>query len=411
MPPPTPLNRSAVETAPSPADLSPSFVRREPPLILLYVIVGAALGYTSRSMPLNLAPSDGAIALALSLPLLVAARRASVGLRTVPIVFGVWLIAVGQLLPARQSFGFIDVGELVKDVAPPLICLAMIRAIRTDIARGAAIVVGATVACGVAALYAFGSTATRFRGPLGNPNLTAHFAAALAVTVVGFFVHHEVKERWPWRRWLQGAALAAAAVVLLKSASFGALLMLFGAFAYLAWSVVHRLPPAVRPFTRIGLVLLSVVIVPPLATNPRIPDIGGGAGLGDTRFQRSRTGRGELWQAGLDRVQSHPLGGGPRPFASVQSVFGSIPGPGEFHADLLDMAAAGGVLAVVGSAVVVVALWGLAERGGWARALIFGCIVSSAVRQTWNFRHMWVFIGALIAVEMWRGRDRCASSS
>jgi O-antigen ligase len=122
-----------------------------------------------------------------------------------------------------------------------------------------------------------------------------------------------------------------------------------------------------------------------------------GSGLNNTRLDRSRSARLDLWQSGFDAWTAHPTGIG-----SGQRV--DIPGaPGaqsELHNDAIAFLVDNGPLGLLAVASLVIVIWRSLARGGPGRALLAGLIASSLVRQTWNFRHAWLMLAVVAAYEM-----------
>lgn len=364
---------------------------------VLYLALGASLGYSSQTLPFNLAPADGFILVLLFLYAISATHESVRSIQPQIFFCGVWLIAIGQLIGAGASFGVEDMAAVVKDCLPPLVAVTIVVLVARRPDRAIAIVVGAGAA--VTASAALSSTdRIRLRGGLGNPNLTGHFAASVIVTALVLTACFWSQISSVTRISVLLITVPSSVIIIFRTGSFGALALLVGSLAYVLWSKTTASDPLLKISVRIAGIAVIYVAATRGAIPLRLETVDLGSGLSASRFERSSTGRLELWSDGLGFLADHPLGGGPRP--SIRADWPS--GPGEFHQDLLDMGASGGWIALAGLAAIAFGLWRLGGAGGPLRVLLAGLAMSALTRQTWNFRHAWVMIGVAIAAEAFR---------
>lgn len=371
---------------------------------VLYLFLGLSLGYSSRSLPFNLAPADAFIAITFLAYAYSGQRLRYRHVAVVPFATGAWLIAVGQLMSAGPTFGAADLAAVLKDCLPPFATIAVgILAIgRPD--RVIAIIVGSGIAISATALLS-STDGARLRGGLGNPNLTAHFAATLIVSALLVCAILWRKLSPMGRAAILLVTLPASTLVVVRTGSFGALTLLLGSVAYFIWSRTSVLEPILKLPVRLASIGAVYVVATRAPISQVLEGVEIGPGLNAPRFERSSAGRVELWTDGIEFFLTHPLGVGPRPSSAPEWSVAA----GEFHHDLLDMGASGGLLAVAGLGAIIWGLWRMGGAGGPTRVLLAGLALSALTRQTWNFRHAWIMVAVVAAAESFR-RDPQRSS-
>ena len=238
-----------------------------------------------------------------------------------------------------------------------------------------------------------------------------HYSAVVLVVLVGVWVH---ERRGISRAVSAGAAAVPAWVILgttfvcgvaiVRTGSFGAVSLVLASGAYFAFSLRSRIPVSYRaPLT---LFLVCFVVVMAFLTLPgflKSFDVSDSSALTNARLAKSSATRYQLWSAGVESATEHPMGLGFGVLGEPDSTLRTSLGVGEFHNDVLDMLSGGGFIALAGAVIVLVAVWRVGIPAGPLRTLYVGVLVSSSTRQVWNFRHVWLAFGLLIAVE---GLDR-----
>lgn len=304
-----------------------------------------------------------------------------------------WLyVHVAGLLLGLWGVGLTSWGiaAIARNVLPVIVCIVLLGLLVHRPATQKLLVTtfAATGVFVALSVFVAGGKGLRASGVFNNPNYAAHFMAC-AVLLVPL-----LKAR-PAVRYLIVTFLCAG---IFRTGSFAAILILLAAFAAFAWQKVGEAPRSLRAILRVGVavgVLGSAWIGWSRLDGAEV-DVG--SGLSSTRLERSTSTRTKIWFDAIEIFQSHPLGIGPdgirnRDFALANDA-------GEAHNDTLDTLVAGGIPAVVGMFAIVAVLWRTALRSARLRVALAGLIASSFTRQTWNFRHMWLFIALLLAIEI-----------
>jgi hypothetical protein len=306
------------------------------------------------------------------------------------------LILVGTVV-ASMHVGLTRwiVGDLVRDLG---IALAFIAAV--DVARreglpalrwcGLALAASTTIVSAHLTLFDSG---LRARATFPNPNVAGHF---LATAVIGL-------QALPMRPWLRRGVTVLALVALARTSSFGALLQVaVGTAALTAGRLRAR--PGHRPHVfAAGVVVAGVLAIVGVLFAPRVlPEENDGTALSSSRLEKSAGGRFDIWGDGFRILSEHPLGVGPGSTNGLELLETEQ----ELHNEPLAYLVERGPLGLAGFLVLGVALWSIAARGGVARALLVGFGLSSIVRETSHYRHLWVVLAlALVADEHRRSRD------
>jgi O-antigen ligase len=223
-------------------------------------------------------------------------------------------------------------------------------------------------------------------GTFRNPNYPGHFLALGLVMV------------WltTWPRSLRLVLSIPIALAIPRTGSFGALVLLYAAVAYALWARINRLDARLRFPMRLVAVAPFVVLTTLAIGYVEQPSVDLGSGLSAERLERSSNQRGDLYHEGIRFALEHPLGVGP---SGVDNRgFEEQIGVGEFHSDILDGFANGGLIGFVGMAGVIGVLWRLGGPGSSLRLVLVAAMASSLTRQTWNFRHLWMML-AIVAAE------------
>jgi O-antigen ligase len=300
-----------------------------------------------------------------------------------------------------QVLGLLGVGfapwalaQISRNILPVIVFLVLLGVLQDRTSTHRVLVTTFVVVGLFVAVTVLGSRGQlRGEGFFGNPNYAAHFMAC-AVLMVPLLKVRTIA------RWLIVAALCAG---IYRTGSFAGALILLSAGTAAAWRRAVLAPRSLR-----GILRTSVVVAVLLAGWIGYNQLDGaevdvGSGVSTRRFERSSTTRTELWLVGINLWREHPLGVGPdgirqREIQLLKSI-------NEIHNDTLDTLVAGGIPAVVGMFGIVSVLWRNTIRGSRVRVALIALIASSVVRQTWNFRHMWLFLGVLLAIELAARRD------
>jgi len=224
-----------------------------------------------------------------------------------------------------------------------------------------------------------GSGELRDSGSFPNPNVAGHFAVTVTATLLCLAVSRR-------QRWGVGIVGATAWAV---SGSFGALLQASAMTGYFLWQRQRRARTVVLIGIMIGLMSMAWMTLP---TGDRWGSVTF-AGVSTGRLRRSSDGRLGLWADGFHEVFVTPWGAGP---GAVHALGISTK---ELHNEMLAYLVERGPLALVGLVLVVATLWRYANRDGPARTLLIGFVVASFFRETSHYRHLWISLALVLALE------------
>lgn len=285
------------------------------------------------------------------------------------------------------------VGDLVRDVATILVFLSSIDILR----RGGPVAVrfcyGALAVCIVFAavqLASSGGNELRASGTFPNPNVAANL---LAMGVLCWSMA-------PFRWGLKATVMLIAVAGLLSAASFGSMLQLSVGFGYLGLTHLDQARTLMRGRRMIALIpgllfaVIAVFVVMQISAAQQQK-----SGFNSARFDRSGGLRIEVWKEAWSKVPDTPWGAGP----------GSVRGldlntlETELHSEPLAYLVERGVIGLFGLFVMWFVLIRLAPPRSAARAMVLAYILGSFFRETWHYRHFWLFLPlALVAAEQAR---------
>ncbi len=216
----------------------------------------------------------------------------------------------------------------------------------------------------------------RAAGTFPNPNYAANFLVASLIVVWGGI------RTLPRRLVLCGIV----GIGLVLSASFGGLLMLAVALGY---HVLRLLTLRTLVFVGTACAVLVLVIV----TFDRAPDISFESieitpTLSAQRFDRSGSGRLDLWEAATASFVRDPLGTGPDGIRALELVDRGKEAHNSYVAYLVER----GPLGLLGLLGLGVAFWRHSQPGSTARTLILAFAVANLVRETLHYRHLWLLL-------------------
>ncbi len=286
------------------------------------------------------------------------------------------------------------VGDLVRDFATILVFLAAIDILRRGGTRAVRVCFGALGVCiifGAVQLAASGGDELRASGTFPNPNVAANLLA------MGLLCWSAAPFRWSTKLPVIIVAVAG----LLSAASFGAMLQLGVGFGYLAVTHLDRAGAMIRGRRLVSTVLVAFVAVIGILVFTLAGSGGTGqkSGFNQARFDRSGGLRFAVWVEAIERLPDAPWGVGP----------GSVRGldlnalETELHNEPLAYLVERGVIGLFGLFLMWFALLRLSPSGSQARALVLAYIFGSFFRETWHYRHFWLFLPlALVAAEQAR---------
>jgi len=237
-----------------------------------------------------------------------------------------------------------------------------------------------------------------------HANYAAHYLACVALLVVA-----SPGTRRTTRVVVSLSSLAG----ILATASFGGLAMVLvgGAFLFikapgeprpLSW----RRAPRWTRFVLLGLAGAFVVLAIPMFLSQRI----GSEALTEARFNRSATTRADLYEDALGLVVDHPTGVGPTGvFNRALLVRDGV--PWESHSDPLGYLLERGIVGLVGLVGFSLVVYRFARPFTMSRALFFMLLASALLRETLNYRHLWLALALSIATDSRRQRDGGTTSA
>ncbi len=230
---------------------------------------------------------------------------------------------------------------------------------------------------------------------LGQPNITGHFLVAGLV-----FVLPKLRRRWWW------LVVPLVVVAVGRTGSFGALLSMPIAFAYLGFGAVRRRmrdASSVHVFTSWLLLLAPLAVLAVLAFGTISGNDGKGSGLGQGRLSASQSGRVTIWKEGIDAWRTDPMGLGPHGFKELRIDwrFGEkIAESSEIHNDYLGYLVERGPIGLMGLLLLYRALWVAGRKGGVARALLIANGVGGLTHESLHFRALWILVALALASEL-----------
>jgi hypothetical protein len=306
------------------------------------------------------------------------------------LVLGVALISVGLLIAALVEGGLFpaSLADLARDILPPVAFAAAVslHPKPCHYSRQMAIAVSLTGAVAVASLLSSGDG--RRTAFLDDPNYAGHFVVISWIVFAGL---------WSGPRVVRVVTFLITVLAVVRTGSFSALAGLAGLAAYL----MTRWKPSDLSMRALARLLIAVAFGVTALLSVRAigqSDFDLGNGTESARLDRSYSSRTEIWSNSVGVFVDKPLGIG----ASYE--VDGVPlrdrlGAGEPHNDLLTMLVRGGLLAVLGEVLVIIALWKLLPPSSWSRSMLAFWLISAMSRQTWNFRHYWLSLAILYLLE------------
>lgn len=236
-------------------------------------------------------------------------------------------------------------------------------------------------------------------GTFDNPNYTAHWAGIAALLAL---------RTWP-ALLARVAAVGAAALVMIKTGSFGGMALLAVGLCFAAY--VHARRPSTHPYWRLVTVVLAVgsllTFEQAFERFEEDPHLAVNAGVSGARFQGSAGLREQMWDRGGELFTTDPLGVGPHGIAS-RNLLGR---GAEIHSDYLATVVERGFIGAAGLALFVLVLWRSSKKGGAFRTLLVAASVAAIFRETLHFRHLWLFLAIALAWDDRKAGGRAESDA
>jgi O-antigen ligase/polysaccharide polymerase Wzy-like membrane protein len=347
-------------------------------------VLGFLVGVQFAPLPLNVALVDGLFVFLLVLRV-TSPGRGERGFRWV--TPWIWLIGVGSVV---GMFSTPHLGDsmlhLVRDAYAFGILALGVWWLSVGATRWRAVVYGmVAVGCLCSILVAV-SPETRPSGTFLNPNYAGHYLAVLIVLVLA--------TRAGLSRWIL-LTVPLLLVGMLGSGSFGAILIAVSGLCYLGWNVGEKRLPR-RLLARSALVaMVAVVSFQGVIGSALESDYAVDNGLSENRFDKSETGRLDRYSTGLSMAAAHPFGVGPGGAVYVESSLKEH----ELHNDYLAFLVERTVLGLVGLVGLLVGLWRRMKPAGAARSILVMLAAGSMVRETLNFRHLWLALAVAVVYD------------
>lgn len=378
------------------------------PMRALVAVAYFAVIFQRSGLPYNTAPADFVIAVVLFIGLVWMCRQGSIATallrRCAP---WVWLIVIGSLL------GLIGVGlpfwafsSLARLIAALAAFFAFLHLFVTRAPRllGAA-VFGTWVGWGVTIFWLIvvqGYGSSRPNAFFSHPNYPGHYLVAAGLVL--FAYHRTVRMRI--------LIVAVTALGVFATASFGAMAMGGALLAVGLYRVVGRQVVALLVVVVSAIMLLILLFGFEVQIEADESTLEVNETVNQQRFERSREGRLELWRNGFESWTESPMGVGPD--GVKQRAIGLRTGKGdkafEIHADALGYLVERGLIGIAGYIGLWAVLWRSAEKRGYARALIVALLVAGLFRETMHYRHGWLSLAALFAIDFYDRRARDAKA-
>lgn len=314
-----------------------------------------------------------------------AGRRVTVA--TVPWLFVIAFATAGALFHAGfASWTLTNIAQSVYAFALFYGALGYFGWHRRD-ARAFVLALAATSVFVVGMLVIVDDPRERAPGLFYHSNYAGHFLVSAWLLIVLCFRQRVAR--------LLATGLLAAGIAL--TASFGAIFMLVAAVSYGVVRVLRSKP---------AIVLVALVVVAAgwyLSYHPditEVEDVAVSQTLSSQRFERSSTGRIELWQDAVSVLGDAPLGVG----ADGLRRSGLDSGK-EAHNTYVAYLAERGPIGLLGLLGFGLALWRVASPDGIARVLLVAFAAGNVVRETLHYRHMWLILALAFVVDE-AARDR-----
>lgn len=302
------------------------------------------------------------------------------------------LILLGSLIGALAvGVEVWIVRDLAKDLGAFASFLAMITLLRDGGPRAHRIVgMVAAATTVIVALLLLTDPSLRGQAGFPNPNVAAHFLGTNLIVLT----------RSPVPRWLRVLGVAAGAAGLVAAGSFGAMLMIVGAFAYLGYAAQAR---AGRAALRRVLPLALIAVFLLVMTN--LPETTQETGFNTSHLERSSGGRFVRWQATIELAVANPTGIGP----GSNRGLALLPHGQEAHNEYLAYLTERGVIGLAGLLALFAAIWRVGGPGSLTRALVIAYGLQGLVRETTHYRHLWLMLAFAVVLDTYQARKEASA--
>ncbi|MFT7649796.1 MAG: O-antigen ligase [Candidatus Poriferisodalaceae bacterium] len=361
------------------------------PSVFLGLVVGGATLSAPR-LAAGSSPGDVLLigAIGLAFVLIGPRKRSRLRMQLRPMLLPVSLVLVGSVLPlvgiGIPAWAVLALGTELYLLVGAFAVLALLLDPRVSLHW---------VGVGVMPALLFSSWVGIFQGHsvlLGwypKPNLNAH-----AVVVIGYCTWLVLRSPV-----LRRITIVAAALGVLGSASFGAMLSAGAAVAVLILFQMR----GVRRLLVIAVVALSllVLVVPARSLiEDRTTSENASSEITSDRFDRSATGRVDIWRSALRSYPDQPLGLGP--YAWIERGGGDV----ELHNDYISFLVERGPLGLIGLLLCCLTLFRMTRWDPSVGAFVAMAMVAGLFRETLHYRHLWVGLAMVLAASLRYERDR-----
>jgi hypothetical protein len=238
--------------------------------------------------------------------------------------------------------------------------------------------------------------AYRAWGLFAQPNYPAHYAVMACVVLV-YASKHKVSKV---------LAIVAMVIIINRTGSFGSIAMTFAVLGVLAWRSMARHTAMLI----IGMLVLlggAIFYFSPASNNVSTKSFNFSSSLNSTRFDKSQSGRFQIWSDAFTAWREEPLGVGPAGVLNRNiSIYAGT--PLEVHDDALSFLVERGPIGLIGFIGFWFVLFRLSKKGGMARLLIIAVLVAGIFRETMHYRHMWLLLALCFVFDQRRSDERDA---
>jgi hypothetical protein len=257
---------------------------------------------------------------------------------------------------------------------------------------------GTVVGLAVTTFTVVSSHRLRSSGLFAQANYPAHYAVLAAILLVYACRH----------RWAKALAILAMLIIIKDSGSFGSIAMVLAVLAVLGYRLLTR-ASAVLAACLVVLFCGGLFVVANFVTtgkpgvSTQIPSLSGTA-INQTRLNKSKGERAQLWAQDIQVWLREPFGVGPA--GVVHRQLASLQGdPLQVHDDAISFLVERGPIGLIGFAGLWTVLWRCARRKGLARLMILVILLSGVYRQVMHYRHVWLLLALAFVFDSRRSDD------
>ena len=288
----------------------------------------------------------------------MAARRDRPRPIVLAVLFPILLVLAGGLI------GALDVGltdwvtyDLIRDIGAAATLLAVLQVFdRAPVGwfRFPARALVAIVVIVAIQLLFVGQETLRAKATFPNPNVAGHFMATCFMALLVL----------PISRRIRIGGLTIAAVGVVATGSFGAILQLAVGLGVVAVGAARRLRPATRQLLAFAVIAtIGLVGVAAASGVEFLPQRGESTGYNIAHLDRTTSGRLDLWGAAIDQIVARPEGIGPGSSRNLE-VLRTGDATKETHSEPLAFMSERGGLGLLGLVALWATLWRFAPPRG-----------------------------------------------